>query len=87
MTRDGRIAMVILLRAGNLEQDSAAETTINNGTSGKVTFMWLRVLLDSNRLIGDIISFCSDLDMSHGTLISQGLWTSLKTFKRGEERI
>ena len=81
VTRDGRIAVVILLPAGVLEQDDGVCTTIVDGTTVRVTFMWPRVLLDSNKLTGAILSFCSDMDISHGTLLAQGLMDFLEMFQ------
>ena len=52
-----------------------------NAQTVQVTFTWPKVLLDSNKLMGAILSLCQDMDLSHGPLLSQGLIGCLESFQ------
>lgn len=84
VTRDSRIAIVVVLPAVILEDDDGVRTEVVDGCTVKITFTWPCVLLDSNRLMGAILSFCPDIDISHGTLLAQGLMDYLESFQSKE---
>jgi len=71
-TRDGRVSVLIVLPTGVLDRDDGVAAEVLDDTV-TVTFTWPRVLVDANKLMGAILSFCKDMDIGQGTLLAQGL--------------
>ena len=57
VTRDGRIALIIFLPTGVLENDDGVRAAIVNHQTVVLTFARPRVLLDSTKLMGAIYFF------------------------------
>ena len=87
VSRDGRIALIFLLPTGILETENGVRASVVNGSSVRLTFTWPKVLLDSTKLMCGILSFCTDMTSSDGTLLSQGIMDYVESFqsKHGED--
>ena len=55
----------------NFGSKSSVHSQVINGRTLKISFTWPTILLDSQKLINSILSFCSDMNIAHGTLLAQ----------------
>ena len=71
-TRDGRVSVLLLLPTGVLDRPDGVTAEVKDDVA-TVTFTWPKVLVDANKLMDAVLSFCTDMDVGQGTLLAQGL--------------
>lgn len=80
-TRDGRVALLVVLPSGLLEMDGGVRAEIVGGVTVNLIFTWPAVMLDNVRLTNALLEFCQGMTVDHGTLLEQGLMDYIEQFQ------
>lgn len=72
-TRDGRLAVAVVLSTGVLECENGVRAEIMDGDRLLLTFTWPRVIMDAEGIMPALLSFSTDLRDGRGPLLAQGL--------------
>ena len=84
-TRDGSVALLVLLPSGTLESDEGVKAEIERATAVNLVFKWPAVMLDHMKLTKALLTFCTDMNLAHGTLLGQGLMDCTEKFHLAKE--
>ena len=86
-TRDGRLAIFIVLPTGALDKDDEIRTELETAEQLSVTFAWPSVLFDADKIMRAVCSFCTELNDGQGPLLAQGLrdYTDPLQTKEGQD--
>ena len=72
-TRDGRLAIFLVLPSGSVEIEDGIEAELINSEQLQLSFSWPAALLDADGITKAMLSFCHDLNDGQGPLMAQGL--------------
>ena len=69
-TRNGRVALLVLLPSSVLDEEDGVKAEIEGGTAVNLIFKWPAVMLDYMKPTRSLLTFCNDMNVAHGTLLS-----------------
>lgn len=72
-TRDGRLALAVVLPTGMLDRKNDVRAEISESDCILLTFAWPRVLIDADSIMRALISFTSDFRDGRGPILALGL--------------
>ena len=72
-TRDGRLALFIVLPTGCIGREDAVKAELSTPDSSQLSFSWPPALLDADVIMRAILSFAEELRDGQGPLMVQGL--------------
>ncbi len=79
--RAGRILLLVSLPSGIIEMDNGVSASAVRRDAIDLAISWPPVMRDPMAMMNAILSFCTDLNVIDGTLLSQGLMDYLEDFQ------
>ena len=77
-TRDGRIALLVHLPSGVIDMGNGVSASVVGRDTIDLAISWPRVMRDPMSMMSAILSFCTDLNVNDGTLLTLRRFSKLR---------